>query len=346
MLSVAVAGTGGFAENHIKTWMKIDGVKIVAILGSDEERSRLLAKKFGIKTFYPDLSRFKAEVKELDILDVVNVPSSHVHIALRLMENYKAVFIEKPLDIDVKKALEFLDVVRNRNISVGVVSQLKFSNAYHRIKESVNGNEIGNIINFTINLSNLRGRDYYCCNGGWRDDRSISGGGVLMSQAIHKINFVMGILGYHVDTVFSFEGPSRYAKNVEEAISVVFKMMDGSTGFLHATSLCSAVSDYIIFEGANGIVAIDFKEWDVVKSDNKFSLSKLLKKICKIRYYKKDTEEVALYNQMNDFVDIVRNKGKGEQNIVEAINDIIIIKAIYESISRGHPIKVKDIIHE
>ncbi len=320
ILSLVMVGTGGFADIHAQRWMKIDGVKVVAVIGRDYKKTTLFAERYGIKKFYSDLSRFKAEVHDIDILDVVTVPSTHIDIALELMDGCKGFFIEKPIDIDIKKALIFLDMVKNKKISVGVVSQLKYGEAYHHIKELVKGGDLGDIIHFTIHLSNLRESDYYCWNGGWRDDLSISGGGIMMSQAIHRLNFVLGIVGYNVEEVSAFEGMSRYAKNVDESISVVFKMKEGYTGSLCATSIAGVESDYVIFEGTGGVLATDFRDYEIVKKGKEFSLSKVLTRFYGKNTGNKKTDEDLLYNQMCNFVSIVHEKGKRQQNFIERID--------------------------
>jgi predicted dehydrogenase len=346
ILSVVMVGTGGFADIHAQRWMKVDGVKIVAVIGRDHKKTSLFAERYGIEKFYSDFSRFRAEVTDFDILDVVTVPSAHIDTALEFMDGCKGFFIEKPIDIDVRRALTFLNMVRNKKIFVGVVSQLKYGDAYHRIRELVKGGDLGKIIHFIIHLSNLRESDYYCSNGGWRDDLSISGGGVMMSQAIHRLNFVLSIVGYDVDEVSAFEGMSRYAKNVDESISVVFKMKQGYTGSLCATSIAGVESDYVIFEGTDGVIATDFKDYNIIKKGREFSLSKLLTRFHGKSTVNNKTEEDLLYNQMCDFITIVREKSIRQQNLIEAINDLIIIKAIYESAAKRCSVRVGNIVRE
>jgi len=88
---------------------------------------------------------------------VVTVPSAHIDIALEFIDRSKGIFIEKPLDVDIKKALKFLNKVRNKDVFIGVVSQLKHSENYRGIKRLLDDGDLGSIINFVIQYSRNRG---------------------------------------------------------------------------------------------------------------------------------------------------------------------------------------------
>jgi predicted dehydrogenase len=345
MVSVAVVGTGRFADIHIQTWLKIEGVRITSVIGRDPQKASRLAKKYGIKESYSDLSVFKEETPEIDIVDVVTVPSTHIDIALEFIDRSKGIFIEKPLDVDIKKARKFVNEVRNKDVVIGVVSQLKYSENYRSIKRLLDDGDLGSIINFVIQCSGLRKEEYYSLDGGWRDTIAISGGGILMAQAIHRLNFIMSLTGYNVESVFAVQGPSRYAKNVEESVTAIFRMKDGTTGLLHVTSLCALETDYILFEGTEGTVVTDFNDYDIIKKTTKESFfSKFRDKFHKKDVRGKEAADDLLLNQMNDFVDIVRNKREGKQNLIDALNDMIIINALYKSISEKCPVRADELL--
>lgn len=345
MLSVAVVGTGRFADTHIQTWLKIEGVRIASVIGRDSQKASLLAKKYGIKKSYSDLSAFKEETPEIDIVDVVTVPSAHIDIALEFIDRSKGILIEKPLDVDIKKARKFVNEVRNNDVVIGVVSQLKYSENYRSIKRLLDDGDLGSIINFVIQCSGLRKEEYYSLDGGWRDTIAISGGGILMAQAIHRLNFIMSIKGYNVDSVFAVQGLSRFAKNVEESVTAAFKMKDGTTGLLHVTSLCALETDYIIFEGTEGIVVTDFKDYEIIKKSTKESFfNKFRDNFYKKNIRGKETVDDFLLNQINDFATIVRNEREGKQNLIDALNDMIIINALYKSIAEKCPVRVDELL--
>jgi predicted dehydrogenase len=345
MLSVAVVGTGRFADTHIQTWQKIEGVRIVSVIGRDPQKASLLAKKYGIKKSYSDSSVFKEETPEIDIVDVVTVPSTHIDIALEFIDRSKGILIEKPLDVDMRKARKFVNEVKNKEVVIGVVSQLKYSENFRSIKGLLDDGDLGSIMNFVIQCSSLREEEYYSLDGGWRDTIAISGGGILMAQAIHRLNFLMSIKGYNVESVFAVQGPSRYAKNVEESVTAVFRMKDGTTGQLHVTSQCALETDYVLFEGTEGIVVTDFKDYEFIQKSTKESFfSKFRKKFFKKEIRGNETVDDFLLNQMNDFANIVRNKPEGEQNLIDALNDMIIINALYKSLSEKCPVRVDELL--
>ncbi|MBE9504206.1 MAG: Gfo/Idh/MocA family oxidoreductase [Deltaproteobacteria bacterium] len=345
-MSVAIVGTGGFADYHLSRWLKVEGVKVEAVIGRDQQKTAGLAEKYGIGKFYTDFSAFQKEILHVDILDVVTVPSTHIDIALKLMGSFSGVLIEKPLDVDLEKALSFFNTVKEKKVAVGVVSQMKFGKAYHFLKGLIGGGELGEMINFTIQLSNMRKADYYSVNDGWRDNIDMSGGGIMTSQVIHRLNFVMGIVGYTVEEVFAFKGLSRYARNVEESVSAIFSLKGRFTGLLHATSLSSVVSDYLLFEGTHGIALSDFRSCRICKGGKRFSPDTVMSEFPEGNISHGETFEDHLLNQMTEFAENVRNGGGFLLNLREAINDMIIIQSLYESMARKCSVKIENMIYE
>jgi predicted dehydrogenase len=95
-IRVGVAGTGFAAGVHLDALRRLPGVEVVAIAGSDLERTRALAAHQGIPRAYGD----HLELLDHDGLDAVhNCTINHLHheISLAALERGLHVLSEKPL---------------------------------------------------------------------------------------------------------------------------------------------------------------------------------------------------------------------------------------------------------
>lgn len=337
MISVAIAGTGGYAAVHASVWSMMKGVRLIAVLGGDPQRAASFAKEHGIQNHYADPDAFMSMAGDIDVLDVVTVPSTHVDTARKLMRSArKGVMIEKPLDADPAKAVSFFNEVTGGGLAVGVVSQLRYGRLFTRVGELLTEGACGELDHFSIHLSMLREGGYY---GGrpWRDDPDVSGGGVLMSQAIHRLNFVFSLIGYDVQGVFAVGGPSRHAVNVEEAVTAVIKMQTGVTGSVYATTLCPSANDRIELEGSDGKISADLRTCGITVSGRAVGGASRTEKVGQ-------EGENLLYNQFAKFIEMLKDGSGGSQNLREAVNDVIVIGAMYRSISGGGPVAVEGLV--
>lgn len=340
-LTVAIAGTGGFASVHAGVWAMLKGVRVKAVLGRDPVRTAAFADRHGIQGRFTDPDEFirhEGGGGGGDILDVVTVPCTHIDTARKLMGAFRGVMVEKPLDVDVEKAVSFYDEVKAKGLSVGVVSQLKYGRLFKRMKALLSEGALGELDHFSVNICTLREAGYYG-DRPWRDDPRLSGGGVLVSQAIHRLNFLFSLTGYGVQSVYAIKGPGRYAKAVEEAVTVAVMMSGGVTGSVHATTLCPSAVDRIELEGTKGAVAVDLSSGVITTSPDGPGDA--------ARTERMDPEdENLLRNQFEDFARMAAD-GRGEcQNLVQSVNDMIIIDAIYRSVSSGRPARVNGLLAE
>ena len=109
-----VIGAGVFGTYHARQYARLDGVDLIGVLDPHPERAAGLAMPLGARAF--------AELDEfLEAVDVVTVASPapfHAEQALAAVKAGKAVYIEKPIAIDVAKAQGVADEAAKRGVVV------------------------------------------------------------------------------------------------------------------------------------------------------------------------------------------------------------------------------------
>lgn len=111
---VAVIGAGYFGQRHIKMLVQMPDVEIVGIADKDIEKAKEVAQQYGLKycADYRDL------LKSAQIFFVVTPTITHFDIGMELIQEGKALFIEKPLTEKPAFAEKLLEEATKRNIII------------------------------------------------------------------------------------------------------------------------------------------------------------------------------------------------------------------------------------
>jgi len=122
---VGIIGTGVGLRTHFPAFRELPEAKVVAISGSNYERSREFAERYGI-----GLGLNPEELCELEQVDLVCVTSPnvfHFNHALAALNAGKHVLCEKPLAVSQSQNLELIGALKEFPGQIALVNhQLRF----------------------------------------------------------------------------------------------------------------------------------------------------------------------------------------------------------------------------
>lgn len=188
-IQAAVIGGGDAFQLHLSGYKKCSTLKLHGVFSS---RAVTQVQELGIVS-YSSLESVLND-PEVDAIDVATPSSYHAEIALEAMRHGKHVLVEKPVDIDLAKARQFLDKSRESGVVAAYVSQFRFSSGIEQMVEILAKNILGRLICVNATLFINRGESYYR-KSPWRQDIERSGGGVLLMNGIHLIDTLVYLLG-------------------------------------------------------------------------------------------------------------------------------------------------------
>lgn len=102
-LRAAVIGTGFVGPFHVDAVRRGGLADVVAVAGSNPERTAARARALGVPIAITDLDRLFAD-PEIDVVHVCTPNSTHVELARRALEAGKHVVVEKPLALSLADA--------------------------------------------------------------------------------------------------------------------------------------------------------------------------------------------------------------------------------------------------
>ena len=174
MLKVGVIGGGSISEFHIKPYMKNDGVELVALCDSNEQRLAEAGERYSVTELY---SNYEELLKnpEIDAVSICTWNNTHAEIAIAALEAGKHVLVEKPLCMTVEQALAVEAAVKKSGKVLQVGFVRRHGDNTKLLKQFIDQDELGEIYYAKASCLRRLGNP-----GGWFSDQSKSGGGRLL----------------------------------------------------------------------------------------------------------------------------------------------------------------------
>ncbi len=187
-----ILGTGQAAEMNMRAVRMVKGMELAAVHSSDPEQGRRFASRH--HTLHLTEVGQVAERSDIEVAIIASTPDMHRRQLEQLVDRVPYIFVEKPFGLSADEARLMAQMAKQSTSSVAVLYKHRFDEAYGRIRHLVQSGGLGRILNVTFIMSQFRDDGYLQAHGGWRRSIQRSGGGVLLQQGIHWINFLFGVL--------------------------------------------------------------------------------------------------------------------------------------------------------
>lgn len=249
-LRAGVVGCGAIARNHAAAFAAQPDVELAGCCDSDPDRARAFAAEHGVERAYDTLGEMLAA--GLDIVSVCTPHQVHEAVVAEAAASGVHVLCEKPLAAEVAAAERMVDACRAAGVAFGTVFQRRFWPAAQRIRAALDDGTVGEPILARVEVLLHRDRSYYT-DAPWRGDWS-SGGGVVMTQAIHYLDLLQWYLG---DVEWVMAASDRFAHGdvieVEDTLAATLRFTNGAIAqFTASTALTPGHGERIAVTGRNG----------------------------------------------------------------------------------------------
>lgn len=229
MIRVGIVGLGMAVTPHAKSLLDLkDRVQVAYAYSPSAERRRRFAERFP----FPQCDRLETilEDRAVGAVLVLTPPNTHLDIVERCAAAGKHVLLEKPLEVSTAKAEQL--VKNTSHVKLGVVLQHRFRPAAEKLRERLN--DLGNLVSASAAIPNWRPQSYYDQPGRgarWRD-----GGGVLLTQAIHKLDLFLSYTGEPEQVKSFFTTTPVHRMETEDLAVAAVRFKSGAIGTVHATT--------------------------------------------------------------------------------------------------------------
>jgi UDP-N-acetyl-2-amino-2-deoxyglucuronate dehydrogenase len=253
-MRVGILGGGNISETHARAARSLPGVEIIAICGTNREKTAHLAEIVG-GAVYDRVDEFLAH-RPMDMVAIGSPSGVHGEQAVAALRHGLHVLVEKPLDITTERVDAVIREADRTGQKVGVFFQDRLKPDIVKIKSIVDTGQLGKPVLASGRVKWYRPPDYYG-DSRWRGTWALDGGGALMNQAIHTVDLLLWIFG-PVVRVSGSVATRLHRIEVEDTAAAVFEFASGALGTLEAaTSVFPGYSRRVELTGAQGTVVLE-----------------------------------------------------------------------------------------
>ncbi len=236
-LRVGVIGCGLISGVHIHALEAADHAVLAAVCDIDRKKMEKAAAEHGVKG-YLDYHELIAR-PDIDAVHICVPHYLHAPISIAALRAGKHVLCEKPMGTSLREAQAMAQAAKDSGKTLSVCFQNRYNGATRRMKEIIDGGEMGKVIGGSAFVCWDRGGAYYA-DSPWRGKWATEGGSVLINQAIHTLDLMKWLSGG-----FELKSATMTAKRLAQAIETedtCDMLLENESGarFLFYCSNCAA----------------------------------------------------------------------------------------------------------
>lgn len=191
-IRVAVVGMGNMGRCHAMSLSTMQDVELAALCTNHSDNAEAFKKEHGLEcAVYSDFYEM-IDVLPLDAVFICLPPFCHNGQVEAAAQKGIAVFMEKPIALDLERGASMAKAVEENHVHSQVGYQMRFGAAVRRFRELVESGESGKLTLFTAS---------YECNSlhsPWWRNKTLCGGQVF-EQVIHLYDMAQYLMGKAVD---------------------------------------------------------------------------------------------------------------------------------------------------
>jgi len=255
-----IIGCGMISDFHSAAIADIKNGKLVAVSSRKAENSQRLVDRYSIQA-YSDYNEMLNR-DDIDIVCVCTPSGAHMEPAVAAAEAGKHVIIEKPLEIALERCDAIIESCEKANVRLCAIFNSRFSDASQLVKDTVSSGRLGQLTLGDAYVKWYRSQDYYD-SGDWRGTMELDGGGALMNQSIHAIDFLQYVMG-PVESIQAFTDTLAHKRiDVEDVAVAALRFKNGALGVVEGTTAVYPGSlKKFEFSGTKGTIVLE--EEDII----------------------------------------------------------------------------------
>ncbi|HWU45543.1 MAG TPA: Gfo/Idh/MocA family oxidoreductase [Humibacter sp.] len=264
---VAILGCGTIGGTHAASVAEFDELQLVALVDEIEAAAVALADRVEAEgrprpAVYPALADALAD-PAVELVVVATPSGLHIEQGLAVLAAGKHLIIEKPLDVDLRRAQEIeaaaLAAAEN-GVVASVISQHRFDPASQIVARAAADGRFGRVTSAIASVAWWRSQGYYD-SGDWRGTWAMDGGGALMNQGVHTVDLLLWFLGRPVEIYARTALLAHDRLEVEDTAVATVAFESGALAVLHATTAAyPSLTVRVQVMGSAGSAVIDGDE--------------------------------------------------------------------------------------
>lgn len=326
MMNLCLFGAGRIGSIHAASVSCNQDVHIRYVVDVHAASAQALADQYGAKVVDVDFALSDPEVHGVIIASSTD---THAGLIEQSAKAGKAIFCEKPVDLELSRARRCLDVVQACGVLCAIGFNRRFDPQFSKLKEAIDAGRVGQleILNITSRDPSPPPLDYIKVSGG-----------LFKDMMIHDLDMACWLLKEEPVEVFAtascqVDPAIADAGDVDTAV-VTLKTSSGKLCTINNSR--RAVYGYdqrIEAFGSGGMVqANNILESNVVVTDGSGSLGE------KPQYFFLERYQEAYKLELENFVECLRGTEKPRAGVRDGLRALVLAEAAFESYKTGRAV--------
>jgi myo-inositol 2-dehydrogenase/D-chiro-inositol 1-dehydrogenase len=187
----ALLGAGRIGKVHAKAVTSNPDAQLVAVTDAMPAAAEALAQQYGARVSTMDDIAIASDV---DAVIICTPTDTHADLIQKYSDAGKAIFCEKPIDLDVERVKACLQTVASNKTALMVGFNRRFDPSFAAVKAEIDAGTIGDVEQVVITSRDpgLPPYDYIPVSGG-----------IFRDMTIHDFDMARFLLGEEVETVMA-----------------------------------------------------------------------------------------------------------------------------------------------
>ena len=332
MVNFSLMGAGRIGKMHAEIISAHPNANLKYVYDVNEKFANNVAKASKcIKASSPEQA---INSKDIDAVLIASATPTHTKFITMAAKAGKAIFCEKPIDLDIKKVNKCLNQIKNTKVPIQIGFNRRFDSSHAKAQQAKVKKEIGELEMIVITSRDPEppGIDYLKAAGGFFRDTTI-----------HDFDLTRFILGDDPVVQISAFGDALFDKNsqqVKDLDTAMFILKSKKGVLIHINNSRRAVYGYdqrVEVFGSKGMVISDNQTPTSLERYTNTSTNEKEP----IHFFFIERYEQAYRDQFNEFVKCVEDKSKPLVGFEDGRNALIIANAAYQSFESGKVIDIK-----
>jgi len=329
MINFSLMGAGRIGKMHAKFIALHPKAKLKYVYDVNSQFAEEISKSTGCLIASSPEEAIKAD--DIDAVLIASATPTHTQFITMAAKAGKAIFCEKPIDLDINKVNECMENIKGTNVPIQIGFNRRFDASHAKAQQAKVKKEMEMVV-ITSRDPEPPGIDYLKAAGGFFRDTTI-----------HDFDLTRFILGDDPVVQISAFGDALFDKNVqqEKDLDTAMFILKSKNGVLiHINNSRRAVYGYdqrVEVFGSKGMVISNNQTPTSIQRYTNTSTDEKEP----IHFFFIERYEQAYRDQFNEFVKCVEDKTKPLVGFEDGRNALIIANAAYESFESGKVIDIK-----
>ena len=328
-VNLAIIGIGRIGKIHANSIFTHPNAKLVGFFDENNSEIKNFSKKYN--SDFLDIKTIEND-HNIDAVVICSPTDTHIDLIKKFSNSGKAIFCEKPIDLDVNKTIECIDFLNKNKSQFMIGFNRRFDIHFKALKQHILEGKIGNIetINIISRDPEPPTKDYISRSGG-----------IFKDMTIHDFDMAIFLLGELPNRVFA-SGSNLFHKDIQDeydfdTASIILSTESGKQITINNSRRASYGYDQRIeVHGSLGMISSENQRPLSLEIASKEGFTKQ-----PLHYFFMTRYKEAYNEEMKYFIRALKNKEDLHPNENDALNALIIAETAMKSANLNKSVNIE-----